>query len=146
MGVMEVTREMLAVKFEVIFPHLDERQRRLLMGAEAGLRPGRWGTAGSGWWRAPPGSARLATGEAGFNCDFHAIRHHGTDAVLEKHYVPRRSQRTRAVLTFFAQDHASAEVVYANADITKTEQAAEIIAFADYWQQATGAEPAASAD
>lgn len=25
----------LAAKFEVIFPHLDERQRRLLMGAEA---------------------------------------------------------------------------------------------------------------
>jgi hypothetical protein len=35
MGVMEVTREMLAAKFGVIFPHLDERQRRLLMGAEA---------------------------------------------------------------------------------------------------------------
>ena len=32
---MTVTREMLAAKFEVIFPHLDERQRRLLMGAEA---------------------------------------------------------------------------------------------------------------
>ena len=32
---MVVTREMLAAKFEVIFPHLDERQRRLLMGAEA---------------------------------------------------------------------------------------------------------------
>jgi len=83
----------------------------------------------------------LATGEAGFNCDFHAIRHHGQDAVLEKHYVPRRSQRTRAVLTFFAQDHASAEMVYTNADITKAEQAAEIIAFANYWKQATGAEP-----
>src|SRR5450755_2539531 len=27
--------EMLAAKFESIFPHLDERQRRLLMGAEA---------------------------------------------------------------------------------------------------------------
>ena len=27
--------ELLAAKFEVIFPHLDERQRRLLMGAEA---------------------------------------------------------------------------------------------------------------
>ena len=26
---------MLAAKFEAIFPHLDERQRRLLMGAEA---------------------------------------------------------------------------------------------------------------
>jgi hypothetical protein len=83
----------------------------------------------------------LATGEAGFNCDFHAIRHHGADAVLEKHYVPRRSQRTRAVLTFFAQDHASSEMVYANADITKTEQASEIIAFADYWNTATGATP-----
>jgi hypothetical protein len=83
----------------------------------------------------------LATGEAGFNCDFHAIRHHGEDAVLDKHYLPRRSQRTRAVLTFFAQDHASSEMVYANADITKAEQAAEIIAFADYWQQATGGDP-----
>jgi hypothetical protein len=83
----------------------------------------------------------LATGTEGFNCDFHAIRHHGSDAQLEKHYVPRRSQRTRAVLTFFAQDHAPAEMVYANADLTKAEQAAEIIAFADYWRRATGADP-----
>src|SRR5512142_305401 len=35
MSAMEVTREVLAAKFAVIFPHLDERQRRLLMGAEA---------------------------------------------------------------------------------------------------------------
>jgi hypothetical protein len=35
MGSMVVTREMLAAKFETIFPHLDERQRRLLVGAEA---------------------------------------------------------------------------------------------------------------
>ena len=35
MGTMTVTREMLAAKFGVIFPHLDERQRRLLVGAEA---------------------------------------------------------------------------------------------------------------
>ena len=32
---MEETRQVLAAKFPVIFPHLDERQRRLLMGAEA---------------------------------------------------------------------------------------------------------------
>jgi hypothetical protein len=32
---MEVTAEELAAKFGAIFPHLDERQRRLLMGAEA---------------------------------------------------------------------------------------------------------------
>jgi hypothetical protein len=35
MGAVEDTREMLAAKFQAIFPHLDERQRRLLMGAEA---------------------------------------------------------------------------------------------------------------
>ncbi|MCA1679002.1 MAG: hypothetical protein LC777_08695, partial [Actinobacteria bacterium] len=83
----------------------------------------------------------LATGEQGFNLDFHAIRHHGTDTPLEKHYVPRRSQRTRAVLTFFAQDHASSEMVYANADLTKAEQAREVIAFADYWQKIAGEDP-----
>jgi hypothetical protein len=54
MGVMTLTREMLAAKFEVIFPHLDERQRRLLMGAEARAL----GMAGSGWWPGRPGSAR----------------------------------------------------------------------------------------
>jgi transposase len=101
-----------------------DSNRQLLSGLVQALRP-----------------LGLATGEAGFNCDFHAIRHHGDQAVLEKHYVPRRSQRTRAVLTFFAQDHASADMVYSNADITKAGQAAEIIAFADYWQQATGADP-----
>jgi transposase len=35
MGAMEVTGEVLAAKLQAIFPHLDERQRRLLMGAEA---------------------------------------------------------------------------------------------------------------
>ncbi|MCA1680024.1 MAG: hypothetical protein LC777_14300 [Actinobacteria bacterium] len=83
----------------------------------------------------------LASGTEGFNLDFHAIRHHGTDVPLEKHYVPARSQRTRSVLTFFAQDHASQEMVYANAELTKAEQAREVIAFADYWQRVSGSDP-----
>src|SRR5450755_3309549 len=83
----------------------------------------------------------LATGDEGFNLDFHAIRHHGTDVPLEKHYVPARSQRTRAVLTFFAHDHASQEMVYANAELTKAEQAREVIAFADYWKNVSGSDP-----
>lgn len=55
MSAMEVTPEMLAAKFEAIFPHLDERLRlrlrllRLLLGAEA-------------WARRPGGPSRtLAT-------------------------------------------------------------------------------------
>jgi hypothetical protein len=83
----------------------------------------------------------LYSGEAGFNLDFHTIRHHGEEVPLEEHYVASRSQRTRSVLTFFAQDHASAEMVYANADITKAEQAKEVIAFADYWSRVAGADP-----
>ena len=83
----------------------------------------------------------LASGDEGFNLDFHAIRHHGTDTPLEKHYVPSRSQRTRAMLTFFAHDHASQEMVYANADLTKAEQAREVLAFADYWQNVAGSDP-----
>jgi hypothetical protein len=35
MGVIEVTEEALAAKFEALLPHLDERQRRLVLGAEA---------------------------------------------------------------------------------------------------------------
>jgi Rhodopirellula transposase DDE domain len=34
--VMEIDEQVLAAKFEVILPHLDERQRRLLLAAEAG--------------------------------------------------------------------------------------------------------------
>ncbi|MFA5787707.1 MAG: hypothetical protein WDA71_12130 [Actinomycetota bacterium] len=83
----------------------------------------------------------MATGEAGFNLDFHSIRHHGSEVPLEKNYVPCRSQATRSVLTFFAQDHASTEMVYANADLTKAEAAREVIAFADYWQRVAGADP-----
>jgi hypothetical protein len=84
---------------------------------------------------------RLYSGEAGFNLDFHAIRHHGDQVPLEEHYVASRSQRTRSVLTFFAQDHASTEMVYANADLTKAEQSNEVIAFADYWSRVAGADP-----
>ncbi|MEU6603288.1 ISAzo13 family transposase, partial [Streptomyces flaveolus] len=35
MSVSDEVRSQLAVKFEVLPPHLDERQRRLMMGAEA---------------------------------------------------------------------------------------------------------------
>src|SRR2546421_3452955 len=61
----------------------------------------------------------LATGDGGLNLDFHAIRHYGEDGPLEANYVPARSQSTRSVLAFFAQDHVSTDMVYANAAVTK---------------------------
>jgi transposase len=84
----------------------------------------------------------LATGEqAIFDLDFHAIMHWGNDPALEKHYVPTRSQRARSVLTFFAQDSGTHNLVYANADLSKAGQNREVIAFADHWKDTTGSEP-----
>src|ERR1019366_2429579 len=72
----------------------------------------------------------LATGqEAIFDLDFHAIMHWGQGPVLEKHYVPTRSQRARSVLTFCAQDTGTHNLVYASADISKATQNREVIAF-----------------
>ena len=86
--------------------------------------------------------AGLATGEqAIFDLDFHAVLHWGEDPVLEKHYVPKRSQRARSVLTFFAQDSGTHNLVYANADLSKATQAREVIAFCDHWKAVSGADP-----
>ncbi len=82
----------------------------------------------------------LISGES-FNLDFHAIMSYGEDQILEEHYVPRRSQRTRAVLTFFAQDGETATLCYANADLSKAEQPHEIIRFCEFWQTTTGQKP-----
>jgi transposase len=78
---------------------------------------------------------------ADFDLDFHAIQHWGQEPALERHYVPKRSQRTRSVLSFFAQDHATHNLIYANADISKAAQNREVLAFADYWKNLTGAWP-----
>jgi transposase len=79
---------------------------------------------------------------ADFDLDFHAIQHWGQEPALERHYVPKRSQRTRSVLTFFAQDHGTHNLIYANADISKASQNREVLAFADYWRELTGTWPA----
>jgi hypothetical protein len=86
-------------------------------------------------------SGLAAREEAVFDLDFHAIMHWGRDPVLEKHYVPTRSQRARSVLTFFAQDTGTHNLVYASADISKASQAREVIAFCDHWKQVSGSDP-----
>jgi hypothetical protein len=82
-----------------------------------------------------------AAGEAIFDLDFHAVMHWGHDPALEKHYVPTRSQRARSVLTFFAQDTGTHNLVYANADLTKATQNREVIAFCDHWKAVSGSDP-----
>src|SRR5260221_9889874 len=67
--------------------------------------------------------------------------HWGNDPALEKHYVPTRSQRARSVLTFFAQDSGTHNLVYASADISKATQNREAIAFCDHWKAVSGRDP-----
>src|SRR6266568_3839242 len=91
--------------------------------------------------RAMIGSGLATAEQAIFDLDFHAVMHWGDDPALEKHYVPTRSQRARSVLTFFAQDSGTHNLVYANADLSKTTQARQAIAFCDHWKNVSGADP-----
>ena len=80
-------------------------------------------------------------GEAGLNLDFHAIMSYGEDTILEKHYVPRRSQRTRSVLTFIAQDAQERTIVYANSELTARQQSGEVTAFCRFYERTHGQLP-----
>src|SRR6266511_2961510 len=84
----------------------------------------------------------IADAGGDLDLDFHAIMHWGEDVALERNYVPRRSQRTRSVLSFFAQDASTDTLVYANADLTKATQANEALVFAEHWKALTGNWPA----
>ena len=74
-------------------------------------------------------------GEQGLNLDFHAIMSYGEDTILDKHYVPRRSQRTRSVLTFIAQDGQQHTIIYANAELTARAQSGELIEFCRFYER-----------
>jgi hypothetical protein len=76
-----------------------------------------------------------------FNLDFHSISYFGEDPFVEKHYVPRRSQRRTAVLTFFAQDAEGQLFCYSNADIRKGEESEEVLRFVAFWEKRYGKRP-----
>jgi len=76
-----------------------------------------------------------------FDLDFHTIPFHGEDALVEKHYVSKRSRRQKGILAFVAQDASTQVFCYANADVRKEEQNDEIFNFVDYWRDRTGRLP-----
>lgn len=77
-----------------------------------------------------------------FDLDFHTIPFHGDDALVEKHYVSKRSRKQKGVLAFVAQDAEQRMFCYATGQIRKEEQNDEILRFARYWKQRTGKYPA----
>jgi hypothetical protein len=76
-----------------------------------------------------------------FDLDFHTIPFHGEDALVEKHYVSKRSRRQKGILAFLAQDASNRVFCYANAQLRKNDQNDEILRFVDFWKQRTGKNP-----
>jgi len=76
-----------------------------------------------------------------FDLDFHTIPFHGQDALVEKHYVSKRSRKQKGILVFLAQDAKTRVFCYANADLRKDQQNDEIIEFVYFWKQRTGKFP-----
>ncbi len=76
-----------------------------------------------------------------FNLDFHAIPFRGDAAGLDNHYLPLRGKAGPSVLTFFAQEQKSRVLCYANANLTRDDQAGEVLRFVAFWHQITGRDP-----
>jgi hypothetical protein len=91
-------------------------------------------------WFDAMGSLGLSRGDS-FDLDFHTIPFHGDDALVEKHYVSKRSRRQKGILAFLAQDADSRVFCYANAEVRKDAQNDEILRFVDFWKERTGALP-----
>jgi hypothetical protein len=76
-----------------------------------------------------------------FDLDFHTIPFHGEDALLQKHYISKRSRRQKGILAFLAWDGEKKYFCYANASLRKEDQADEILRFIKFWKQRTGHYP-----
>ena len=76
-----------------------------------------------------------------FDLDFHTIPFHGEDALVEKHYVSKRSRRQKGVLAFLAQDAQTRVFCYANGEVRKDQQNDEILRFVKFWKKRTGRFP-----
>lgn len=76
-----------------------------------------------------------------FDLDFHTIPFHGEDALIQKHYVSKRSRRQKGLLAFLAQDAQTRVFCYANAEVRKETQNDEILHFVEFWKKRTAQLP-----
>ena len=91
-------------------------------------------------WFDAVGRLGLSRGSS-FDLDFHTIPFHGEDALMEKHYLTKRSRRQKGILAFLAQDAEKRVFCYANGQLRKDEQHEEVLRFVEFWKQRTGKLP-----
>jgi hypothetical protein len=100
-----------------------DNQRRLLLG---------WGRGLSGLLFAQADT---------FSHDFHPIPHRGEEPALERHYVSTQGRARPSVLSFFASEQDRRVLCYSNANLTRSEQAAEPFRFVEFWRELSGRDP-----
>ena len=88
-------------------------------------------------WFDEIGRAGLPRGDS-IDLDFHAVPANTSAEPLEKHYISSRSRSQQGVLVFLARDATARVMCYAHAGIPKVQRAAEVLPFADFWQERTG--------
>jgi hypothetical protein len=76
-----------------------------------------------------------------FSLDFHPIAYRGEPSGLERHYLPRRGLAGTSVLCLFALEQDSRCLCYANANLLRAEQHAEVLRFVEFWNTTTGTDP-----
>src|SRR5262249_29215879 len=59
----------------------------------------------------------------------------------ENHYLPLRGKAGPSILTFFAYEPKSRVLCYANANLTRADQAGELLRFVEIWHAVTGRDP-----
>jgi hypothetical protein len=84
--------------------------------------------------------AGLPRGDS-IDLDFHSVPANTQEEPLERHYISSRSRAQQGVLVFLARDATARVLCYAHAGIPKDQKAAEILRFADFWQERTGSRP-----
>ena len=80
--------------------------------------------------------------EGSFDLDFHTIPYHGDEALIEKHYVSKRSRRQKGVLAFLVRDAGTRSCAWANATVARDAQNDEVLRFVEAWKARTGQLPA----
>ena len=76
-----------------------------------------------------------------FSLDFHPIPYRGDPAGLDTHFVSTQGKACPSVLSFFAQEHDSRVLCYANTDLTRSTQAGEVLRFVEFWHEVSGQDP-----
>ncbi len=76
-----------------------------------------------------------------FDLDYHTIPYHGDDALMEKHYISKRSRSQKGILSLVVRDAEARYFVFANAKIRQKQRIDQIPLFLDFWEQQTGKKP-----